>query len=116
LELQRAPSDSGSGATAICSSAPQLNLTRNAIEASKPGSRVRLRVDRSDGQAMLAVEDQGAGIPRIASPRSSSRSPRRSALACTWEWSAERTPIVAAHGGAISVKSKPGEGPPRIVR
>ena len=63
LEVQRAPSELWVRGDRYLLERAALNLTRNAIEASKPGSRVRLRVDRSDGQALLAVEDQGAGIP-----------------------------------------------------
>jgi len=75
-------------------------------------SRVRLRVDRSDGQAMLARRGPKArGFPRIASPRFFDSFFLDQAL---WRAPGMGLPnvrrIVAAHGGAISVKSKPGEG------
>jgi len=111
LELQRAPSELWVSGDRYLLERAALNLTRNAIEASKPGSRVRLRVDRSDGQAMLAVEDQGAGIPadRIATLFDSFSSTKRSGVHLGMGLPNVRR-IVAAHGGAISVKSKPGEG------
>jgi signal transduction histidine kinase len=111
LELQRAPSELWVRGDRYLLERAALNLTRNAIEASKPGSLVRLRVDRSDGQAMLAVEDQGAGIPpdRIATLFESFSSTKRSGVHLGMGLPNVRR-IVAAHGGAISVKSKPGEG------
>jgi two-component system sensor histidine kinase HydH len=42
-----------------------LNLIRNAVEAveEKPGGEVRLRLESRDGQLLLAVEDNGPGLP-----------------------------------------------------
>jgi len=111
LEVQRAPSELWVRGDRYLLERAALNLTRNAIEASKPGSRVRLRVDRSDGGAVLAVEDQGAGIPpdRIATLFESFSSTKRSGVHLGMGLPNVRR-IVAAHGGAISVKSKPGAG------
>jgi len=111
LEVKRAPSELWVRGDRYLLERAALNLTRNAIEASKPGSRVRLRVDRSDGGAVLAVEDQGAGIPpdRIATLFESFSSTKRSGVHLGMGLPNVRR-IVAAHGGAISVKSKPGEG------
>lgn len=40
-----------------------LNLTRNAVQATEAGSTVRLELTEEDGQVLLAVEDQGPGVP-----------------------------------------------------
>ncbi|HEY3019130.1 MAG TPA: HAMP domain-containing sensor histidine kinase [Solirubrobacteraceae bacterium] len=40
------------------------NLLENALRHTPPGTHVRARVDRRDGQAELVVEDDGPGIPR----------------------------------------------------
>jgi len=42
-----------------------LNLLDNALKFGPPGQTVRLIVDRVDGRARLAVEDQGPGIPVV---------------------------------------------------
>jgi len=39
-----------------------LNLTRNALEAMKPGGCVTIRTYPKDGKTVLEVEDQGKGI------------------------------------------------------
>jgi two-component system OmpR family sensor kinase len=111
LEVQRAPSEIWVRGDRYLLERAALNLTRNAIEASKPGSAVRLRVDRADGQAVLAVEDQGAGIApeRIPTLFESFSSTKRSGVHLGMGLPNVRR-IVSAHGGVISVKSKPGEG------
>ena len=42
-----------------------LNLLDNALKFGPPGQTVRLIVDRVDGRARLAVEDEGSGIPAV---------------------------------------------------
>src|SRR2546427_3272611 len=88
-----------------------LNLTRNAIEASKPGSAVRLRIERSNGAAVLAVEDRGPGIApdRIATLFESFSSTKRTGAPLGMGLPNVRR-IAVAHGGTVSVKSKPGQG------
>jgi two-component system sensor histidine kinase HydH len=44
-----------------------LNLVRNAIEASPPSTRVRVRVEARDAWAHLSVEDAGQGVSPDAS-------------------------------------------------
>jgi signal transduction histidine kinase len=61
----------GSGAAPIDSDAMSRaidNLLRNAVEASKAGERVVARIEREAERVIVAVEDQGAGVPegRIA--------------------------------------------------
>ena len=88
-----------------------LNLTRNAIEASKPGSAVRLRVGHGDRNALFIVEDQGAGIApqRIATLFDSFSSTKRTGVHVGMGLPNVRR-ILTAHGGGITVKSTPGNG------
>src|SRR5205807_7004427 len=62
IELQPAPSKLWVRGDRYLLERAALNLTRNAIEASKPGSAVRLRIERGNGAAVLAVEDRGQGV------------------------------------------------------
>jgi len=39
------------------------NLVSNAIKFTAPGGQVQVRLARADGQALIAVQDNGAGIP-----------------------------------------------------
>ncbi|HYY52503.1 MAG TPA: sensor histidine kinase, partial [Myxococcales bacterium] len=88
-----------------------LNLTRNAIEASKPGSAVKLRIGRNDRDAFFTVEDQGAGIApeRIATLFDSFSSTKRTGAHVGMGLPNVRR-IIGAHGGRITVKSHPGDG------
>ena len=88
-----------------------LNLTRNAIEASRPGSWVRLRVEGGSGRATLAVEDQGAGIAadRLPALFESFASTKRTGVHVGMGLPNVRR-IAVAHGGAVSVRSAPGKG------
>jgi signal transduction histidine kinase len=88
-----------------------INLTRNAIEASKPGSAVRLRVGRGERDALFTVEDHGAGIApqRIATLFDSFSSTKRTGVHLGMGLPNVRR-IVTAHGGGITVKSTPGNG------
>jgi signal transduction histidine kinase len=45
------------------------NLVRNAIQASSARSTVTVRVETREREVMLAVDDQGPGIPADASAR-----------------------------------------------
>jgi signal transduction histidine kinase len=40
------------------------NIILNAIQATPPGGRVRVRVGSHDGRATIVIEDTGCGIPR----------------------------------------------------
>jgi signal transduction histidine kinase len=41
------------------------NLLRNAVEASPPGAWVRVQIERTAERALLAVCDQGGGVPEL---------------------------------------------------
>jgi signal transduction histidine kinase len=88
-----------------------LNLTRNAIEASPPGSRVRLRVTRHGSVAALHVEDQGEGIAadRLPALFESFSSTKRTGAHVGMGLPNVRR-IAAAHDGTVSVKSTVGAG------
>jgi two-component system sensor histidine kinase CreC len=45
------------------------NLLQNAIEFSPDGAEVRLRIEPSDGEVQLVVEDDGPGVPDFAKER-----------------------------------------------
>jgi signal transduction histidine kinase len=88
-----------------------LNLTRNAIEASRPGARVVLRVGRNGTTAELQVEDQGSGIAsdRLPTLFESFQSTKRTGAHIGMGLPNVRR-IVAAHGGSVSVRSTLGKG------
>jgi signal transduction histidine kinase len=88
------------------------NLLGNAIKfgSKKP---IEVRVSTDAGTARLSVTDRGIGIadedqPRIFGRFEQVRSPRQGAGLGLGLWLAQG--IVVAHGGAIRVHSKPGEG------
>lgn len=83
-----------------------LNLARNAVEASSPGSRVVLRVSSDERSALVAVEDEGAGIEpdRLAGLFDSFTSTKRTGAHVGMGLPNVRR-IVSAHGGTVSVKS-----------
>jgi signal transduction histidine kinase len=93
-----------------------VNLLDNALKHSPSGSAIRVGLVRDeDGSARLWVEDHGAGIPREDQPRLFEAFYRRGTEL------RRETPgvglgltivhrIVAAHGGRVTVESRPGAG------
>ncbi|CEA04791.1 multi-sensor signal transduction histidine kinase [Pseudomonas saudimassiliensis] len=87
------------------------NLLANAIRHSHPGGTVRLAAGRQDDYLLLAVEDDGEGVPygqqtRIFEPFvqiGASRGGAGLGLALCRE-------IVQLHGGQIILQSHPGRG------
>lgn len=96
------------------------NILDNAITYSPPGSTIGIRVDRSDGHALIAVTDQGPGVPpqyrerifdrffRVDPSRSRNGGGAGLGLAIA-KWAVE------IHGGTISVHERPGGSEFRIV-
>jgi signal transduction histidine kinase len=86
-----------------------LNLLTNAVEASPSGAAVRLAVAREGGEAWLAVEDQGPGIPAY----------KRDELANPFVTTKQEgtglglsiaTKVAEAHGGRLEIGDAPGGG------
>ena len=96
-----------------------LNLLTNAVKYAADGERIDVRLRREEGAALLEVQDDGPGIPAAALPHLFDRfyqAGRRTAedglgvgLFITRE-------LVRAHGGAIAVRSREGEGATFTVR
>ena len=87
-----------------------LGLATNAAEAAQPGGRVELRARREPGRVVLAVADDGPGVPaedreRIFEPFFTTKE-RGTGLGLAM---AER--IARAHGGALRLVPGAGAGP-----
>lgn len=92
-----------------------LNLVGNAIEYTPPGSRVRIRLNRSPAGITLSVADNGPGIAPADLPhifdrfyrasRSRTRDSGHSGIGL-----ALCKAITEAHGGTLSASSPPGGG------
>lgn len=90
-----------------------INLLSNALKYSDPGTPVRLRAWQEDGQVVVAVTDQGKGLPPEAIPHLFERFYRVSG-----EQKVEgiglglyiTRVLVEAHGGQIRVESEVGKG------
>jgi two-component system OmpR family sensor kinase len=92
-----------------------LNLVDNAVNYSRPGSKVEMTLVREDGTARLSIADHGIGIPPDAQARIFDRFyrtdearahfPKGTGLGlaiCKW--------IADVHHGRIEVQSEPGQG------
>jgi PAS domain S-box-containing protein len=91
-----------------------LNLLSNAFKYTFEG-RIAVRLEARDAQAALTVEDTGTGIPAAELPHLFERFHRvEGARGRTQEGTGIGLALVAElirmHGGAIDVRSVPGEG------
>jgi signal transduction histidine kinase len=92
-----------------------LNLLLNAAQASPPGGRADVRIERNDGMASVFIRDQGHGmsadeIARAFEPfYSTKREGTGLGLAI-----ARR--IARAHGGDVDLTSEPGTGTTVLIR
>ncbi len=92
-----------------------MNLIDNAIKFNREGGRVRVRVERRNGELLFSVSDTGIGIPEekqeeIFKPLTQlDPSPTRH-YGGTGTGLAVAKKIVEAHGGRIWVESEPGRG------
>jgi two-component system phosphate regulon sensor histidine kinase PhoR len=91
------------------------NLLDNAVKFSEPGEVVRVRVESNDQEAVISVQDFGAGIPRESLGRIFERfyrvdRGRSRNMGGTGLGLAIVKHIVQAHKGRVSVVSEVGEG------
>lgn len=97
------------------------NLIQNAVKYSQPGSAIHLDLRRSGKEAIIAVQDEGIGIPPDALPQLFSRFYRAPNI------DLQRVggmgiglyvvkEIVTLHGGEVEVESVEGEGSTFSIR
>jgi two-component system phosphate regulon sensor histidine kinase PhoR len=92
-----------------------INLLDNAIKYSEPGKEVRVDVEDVEKEFLIHVHDQGPGIERKHLDRLFERfyrvdKARSRKLGGTGLGLAIVKHIMQAHGGSVSVKSRPGSG------
>jgi signal transduction histidine kinase len=98
-----------------------LNLVENAIKYTPSGGKVEIGLGRGDGVAEVAIADSGIGIEaddleRIFEPFLRLDAARARDTGGAGLGLAIARSIVIAHGGAITVESRPGSGSRFTVR
>jgi two-component system, OmpR family, sensor kinase len=104
------------------------NLLSNALAHTPPGTAIRVRVVREDGDAVLEVQDDGSGIDpedahHVFEPFYRA-DPSRGRAAATAGQDGSGTglglaivaAVAEAHAGVASVRSAPGEGATFTIR
>ena len=91
------------------------NLLENAAKYSPAGSPIRVTARRQGNSVLLAVEDQGAGIPgaerkRIFQKFERGAEAKRAGVRGVGIGLALVQRIVEAHGGTVRLESEPGQG------
>jgi signal transduction histidine kinase/DNA-binding response OmpR family regulator len=91
------------------------NLISNAVKYSPEGGPVTIEVAREAGAAVVKVTDRGLGIEasdfgRLFRPFSRVRTPRTAQIQGSGLGLYICDRIVRAHGGRLTVESRPGEG------
>lgn len=97
------------------------NLIDNGIKYGDRGTPVRVSVSRDEGQLVVEVRDQGAGIAREQIPRLTERfyrtdRARSRAAGGTGLGLAIVKHIISRHRGELSIRSRQGEGSVFAVR
>jgi two-component system phosphate regulon sensor histidine kinase PhoR len=92
-----------------------INLVDNAVKYTPPGGEVAVEATAGEGLVEVAVRDTGVGIPPADLPRITERfyrvdRARSRELGGTGLGLAIVKHLVAAHGGALVIESRPGEG------
>lgn len=98
-----------------------VNLVENAVKYTPPGGKVELGLGRSDGVAEITVADTGIGIApadveRIFEPFLRLDAARAHDTGGAGLGLAITRSIVIAHGGTITVESRPGSGSRFTIR
>ncbi len=90
------------------------NLVGNAQKYGREGSRIRVALERGEGEVCVSVTDDGPGIPRAEQDRVFERFYRAPRHADGPVGSGLGLPIarglIELHGGRLSVESEPGHG------
>ena len=110
LECECEPGTAIVRGTATDLRAALLNLIRNAGDASRGGGRVRVTVRPADGDAVVSVQDAGAGmtaetLERAFEPFFTTKGNRGTGLGL-----AEVYGVVRRHRGRVEIESEPGTG------
>lgn len=97
------------------------NLVSNAVRYTPPGGRIVLRWSEAGGQPLLAVEDNGIGIPKDHIPRLTERfyrvdRGRSSSTGGTGLGLAIVKHVLLRHQAQLSITSDPGKGSCFAVR
>lgn len=92
-----------------------LNLIDNARKYSEPNTSILIDANEADGRTLIKIKDQGKGIPEKDLPRIFERfyrvdKSRSRALGGSGLGLSIVKQLVEAHGGTISVSSKPNAG------
>lgn len=92
-----------------------VNLVDNAVKYSEPDQTVIVRAERTDGEVVIKVVDEGCGIPRDHLERIFERfyrvdKARSRKVGGTGLGLAIVKHIISAHGGRITVESSLGRG------
>jgi signal transduction histidine kinase len=114
-ELPSLPGDADALEQAI------LNLLSNAVKYSGEGRQIDLCCARRNGDAVIAVTDQGIGIatgdqPRVFEKFYRVRSSNTELIAGTGLGLTLVKHIAQAHGGSVDVESSPGRGSTFSIR
>lgn len=97
------------------------NLLSNAAKFSPPGAEVRVRMTVEDDEVVVAVEDDGAGIPAGFQPRVFERFSQSGSVATRSKGGSGLGLSIArgfvdAHGGSLGFTSVEGVGTTFVVR
>ncbi|MDP4158126.1 MAG: ATP-binding protein, partial [Bacillota bacterium] len=92
-----------------------INLIDNARKYSEPNTSILIEAAEADGRTLIKIQDQGKGIPEKDLPRIFERfyrvdKSRSRALGGSGLGLSIVKQLVEAHGGTISVSSKPDTG------
>jgi len=98
-----------------------LNLVENAVKYTPPGGKVELGLTTADGAAVLTASDTGIGIAeadaeRIFEPFVRLDAARARDTGGAGLGLAIARSIAVAHGGTLSVESRPGAGSRFVIR